>query len=184
MQGLRAAKNAGFNVPKGTIEAAVKYLEKCKTPEGGIEYSLGSGTGARLPISAAAIATLYSAGSAQGRQDPYDSPLANDCLRYVVSQFNQTKGAVVEKHRSRILHPSVRIAGVLSEGRQILGRLFPRNPRSTDRHAKTATAAGTATASARSTVPRSARSSCSCLISFFRYTNDKPSTKIRMTKFE
>jgi len=92
MQGLRAAKNAGFNVPKGTIEAAVKYLEKCKTPEGGIEYSLGSGGGARLPISAAAIATLYSAGAVQGREDPYDSPLANDCLKYVVAQFALTKG--------------------------------------------------------------------------------------------
>jgi prenyltransferase beta subunit len=84
MQGLRAASNAGFNVPKGTVEAAVKYLEKCKTPEGGIEYSLGSGGGARLAISAAAIATLYNAGQ-------YDSKLADDCLQYVVKEFAPNK---------------------------------------------------------------------------------------------
>jgi hypothetical protein len=85
MQGLRAASNAGFNVPKGTVEAAVRYLEHCKTPEGGIEYSLGSGTGPRLAISAAAIATLYNAGQ-------YDSKLADDCLQYVVKQFAMTRG--------------------------------------------------------------------------------------------
>jgi prenyltransferase beta subunit len=86
MQGLRAASNAGFTVPKGTVEGAVKYLERCKTPEGGIEYSLGSGGGARLAISAAAVATLYNAGE-------YDSKLADDCLDYVWKQFALHKGA-------------------------------------------------------------------------------------------
>src|SRR5687768_1135447 len=59
MQGLRAASNAGFTVPKGTVEKSVKYLEMCKTPEGGIRYSAWSGGGPRLAISAAAICTLY-----------------------------------------------------------------------------------------------------------------------------
>jgi prenyltransferase beta subunit len=85
MQGLRAASNAGFAVPKGTVEGAVKYLEACKTPEGGIEYRLGSGSGPRLPISAAAIATLYNAGE-------YDSKLADTCLQYVWKQFNGQSG--------------------------------------------------------------------------------------------
>ena len=80
MQGLRAASNAGFAVPKGTIAGAVKYLERCRTAEGGIEYSLGSGGGARLPISAAAVATLYNAGE-------YDSRLAGDCLSFVARSF-------------------------------------------------------------------------------------------------
>lgn len=84
MQGLRAAHNAGFTVPKGTIEEAVRYLERCRTPEGGICYSLGSGGETRLPISAAAIATLYNAGE-------YDSKLASDCLEYVVKKFAQMK---------------------------------------------------------------------------------------------
>jgi prenyltransferase beta subunit len=85
MQGLRAARNAGFTVPKGIIEGAVNYLEKCKTPEGGICYSLGSGGPATLPISAAAVATLYNAGE-------YDSKLAESCMAYVKKQFD-TKAA-------------------------------------------------------------------------------------------
>jgi len=84
IQGLRAAQNAGFTVPKGTIEEAVRYLERCKQPGGGIEYSLGSGTGPRLAISAAAIATLYNAGE-------YDSKLADDCLHFVWKAFKDNK---------------------------------------------------------------------------------------------
>ena len=72
-------------MPKGTIEEAVKYLERCQTPEGGIQYSLGSGGGPRIAISAAAIATLYNAGD-------YDSKLADLCLAYVKKQFDQQKG--------------------------------------------------------------------------------------------
>ncbi|MCL2640300.1 MAG: terpene cyclase/mutase family protein [Phycisphaerales bacterium] len=84
MQALRAARNAGFTIPKGTIEDAVRYLERCKTAEGGICYSLGSGGDTRLPISAAAIATLYNAGE-------YDSKLAESCLAYVHKQFSIQK---------------------------------------------------------------------------------------------
>jgi len=80
VQALRAAHNAGFNVPRGTIEEAVKYIERCSTPEGGICYSLGSGGGPRLAISAAAVATLYNAGE-------YDAPVAERCLDYVWRQF-------------------------------------------------------------------------------------------------
>jgi hypothetical protein len=85
MQGLRAASNAGFTVPKGTVEAAVKYLEACKTPEGGISYSLGSGGGPRPAISAAAICCLYNAGE-------YDSRLAEQCLKYVWDHFKPHDG--------------------------------------------------------------------------------------------
>jgi len=89
VQALRAAHNAGFSVPRGTIEQAVRYLERCSTPEGGICYSLGSGGGARLPISAAAVATLYNAGE-------FDAPIAERCLDYVWGQFrgnpNWSKG--------------------------------------------------------------------------------------------
>ena len=80
MQALRAAHNAGFTVPEATVNKGVKYLENCKTPEGGIRYSFHSGNQTRLPISAAAIACLYSAGE-------YDSPLAEACLEYTFKQF-------------------------------------------------------------------------------------------------
>jgi hypothetical protein len=84
MQALRAAHNAGFTVPRATVEEAVRYLERCRAPGGGIRYSYMSGGEARLPISAAAIACLYSAGE-------YDSPLADECLRYVYDQFRAHK---------------------------------------------------------------------------------------------
>ena len=80
VQALRAAQNAGFLVPRAVIESASGYLEKCRTAEGGIMYSLGSGGGAKLPISAAAVATLYNAGQ-------FESPIATDCLKYVWDQF-------------------------------------------------------------------------------------------------
>jgi hypothetical protein len=80
VQALRAAHNAGFLVPRAVIDEAVKYLEKCRTPEGGIEYSLRSRSGPRLPISAAAVATLYNAGQ-------FDSTIATDCLKYVWDEF-------------------------------------------------------------------------------------------------
>jgi hypothetical protein len=85
VQALRAAHNAGFLVPRAVIEESVSYLEKCKTPEGGIQYSLGSGGGPRLAISAAAVATLYNAGQ-------FDSEIATDCLKYVWDQFRANEG--------------------------------------------------------------------------------------------
>jgi Prenyltransferase and squalene oxidase repeat len=85
VQALRAAHNAGFLVPRAVIEESVKYLEKCRTPEGGIQYSLGSGGGPRLPISAAAVAPLYNAGQFEGA-------IATDCLKYVWDQFRATEG--------------------------------------------------------------------------------------------
>lgn len=80
VQALRAAHNAGFVVPRATIEEAVRYIERCSTPEGGISYSLLSGGGPRLAISAAAVATLYNAGE-------YDAPIAKRCLDYVWTRF-------------------------------------------------------------------------------------------------
>ena len=80
VQALRAAQNAGFLVPKATIEEAANYLEKCRTREGGIQYSLSFPSGPKLPISAAAVATLYNAGQ-------FESPIAVDCLKYVWDQF-------------------------------------------------------------------------------------------------
>jgi hypothetical protein len=85
VQALRAAHNAGFLVPRAVIDDAVKYLEKCRTAEGGIRYSLGAGGGTRLPISAAAVATLYNAGQ-------FDSAIATDCLKYVWDQFRAVEG--------------------------------------------------------------------------------------------
>jgi prenyltransferase beta subunit len=93
LQGLRAAHDAGFTVPKGTIENAVRYLELCKTPEGGIRYSYYSGNDTRLPITAAAVACLYSAGE-------YESTLAESCLKYVHRQFKASGNEFQSGHYS------------------------------------------------------------------------------------
>jgi prenyltransferase beta subunit len=91
MQGLRAAHNAGFTIPKGTIENAIRYLELCKTPAGGICYSYGSGSDTRLPITAAAICCLYSAGE-------YESPLADSCMKFVMEQFKSSSNEFNSGH--------------------------------------------------------------------------------------
>jgi prenyltransferase beta subunit len=91
MQALRAAHNAGFTIPKGTIEGAIKYLELCKSPEGGIIYSYRSGGDTRTPITAAAVCCLYSTGD-------YDSPLAETCLKYVQKEFKNTQNEFSSGH--------------------------------------------------------------------------------------
>ena len=82
VQALRACRMAGFTVPDGVVNEAVGYLEKCQTPEGGIRYSFQSNNSPKLPISAAAVATLYNAGD-------YDSDMAARCMQYVRTQFKQ-----------------------------------------------------------------------------------------------
>lgn len=85
VQALRACHNAGFLVPRSAIEESVKYLDKCKTAEGGIQYALHVPSGPRVAISAAAVATLYNAGQ-------FDGPIAEDCLKYVWDQFRANDG--------------------------------------------------------------------------------------------
>jgi Prenyltransferase and squalene oxidase repeat len=81
IQALRAADAAGFTVPERTLKRAVRYLELCQCPDGGIRYSYRTPQGtSRPPISAAAVATLYNAGD-------YDSPLAKRCLEYISKQM-------------------------------------------------------------------------------------------------
>ena len=68
VQGLRAARNAGIPVPKEIIDRARVYIEKCTTPEGGVLYSIKRSGGARPPITAAALASLFSAGDYEGER--------------------------------------------------------------------------------------------------------------------
>lgn len=80
LQALRAAHNAGFIVPEDVIDRAIKYLEMCRTPDGGIRYAFNSGNSTRLPISAAALPCMYSAGD-------YESEMAEACLAYVFKMY-------------------------------------------------------------------------------------------------
>lgn len=91
IQALRAAHNAGFVVPRKTIEESIRYLERCKTPDGGIRYSFHSGPHTQIAISAAALATMYNAGE-------YESDMAKDCLKYVFGKFKGRGGWNIGGH--------------------------------------------------------------------------------------
>ncbi|HVR74461.1 MAG TPA: prenyltransferase/squalene oxidase repeat-containing protein, partial [Planctomycetota bacterium] len=75
IQGLRACRDAGIQVNPTTVKNAVRYIEKSANPDGGIRYMMSMGGDSRPPITAAAVATLYNAGS-------YDSQLALKCLAF------------------------------------------------------------------------------------------------------
>lgn len=74
VQGLRACRNAGIPVDKTIIENAKKYIRKCTTAKGGVQYSIRGG-GERPPITAAALAAMFNAGE-------YDSKHTKDMLKY------------------------------------------------------------------------------------------------------
>jgi len=59
---LRAAHNAGIQVPRETIDRAVEYVKKCQNNDGGFAYQINSGRESEFPRSAAAIVALNSAG--------------------------------------------------------------------------------------------------------------------------
>jgi hypothetical protein len=75
MQALRACRNAGVVVPIDTVNKAVQYIVKSANADGSIRYSLRGSSGGRPPITAAAVAVLYSAGK-------YDDPIATKALAY------------------------------------------------------------------------------------------------------
>lgn len=68
VQGLRACRNAGIPVPKEIIDKAQKYIRDCMTPDGGIRYRFGQSGGARPPITAAAVACMFSSGEYKSDQ--------------------------------------------------------------------------------------------------------------------
>jgi squalene cyclase len=68
MMALRAAKNAGFAVPRETVDKCVLYLRKCQNEDGGFRYQLESARDSMFPRSAAALVGLYSAGIYSGKE--------------------------------------------------------------------------------------------------------------------
>lgn len=74
VQGLRACRNAGIPVDKKIIDDAKKYIRDCTTEKGGVQYSIRGG-GERPPITAAALAAMFSAGE-------YESQHTRDMLEY------------------------------------------------------------------------------------------------------
>lgn len=60
VQALRAARNAGINIPKAVIDKGIKYIERCMTP-GGCKYTLNSSR-KTYTLTAAALSVLNAAG--------------------------------------------------------------------------------------------------------------------------
>ena len=91
MQALRAARDAGIKIDRGTIEKAVKYIEISEVKESdgtsGIAYMASQARGghgsSRPPISAAAVVVLYSGGK-------YESDaFAKRCFEYTRRRWQQ-----------------------------------------------------------------------------------------------
>lgn len=62
---LRAARNAGLDVPRSTVDKTVEYVRRSQNPDGGFRYMLTPGPSA-FPRSAAGIVALYNAGIYEG----------------------------------------------------------------------------------------------------------------------
>lgn len=77
VQALRAARNAGIEVPTEAIKRSIAYLEQCTNTQGGVIYSYGGGGGGegRPALTAAAISCGFSSGD-------YDSPLVKKWLKF------------------------------------------------------------------------------------------------------
>jgi len=90
LQALRAARNIGIHVPKGTVDRAVEYVLASRTPRGrdaGLFYYKIYGTGARrkntqYAINAAGITALNSAGI-------YNQDLTGPALRWLDREYGQ-----------------------------------------------------------------------------------------------
>ncbi len=80
---LRAAKNAGLDVPQQTIDDAVDYVRRCSVPGGGFAYQAGQ-AGAGFSRTAAAIYSLQVCGH-------YDDPLVKPASEYLFNRSNERR---------------------------------------------------------------------------------------------
>jgi hypothetical protein len=86
LMALRAARNAGIDVPRETIDRSVGYLKKSQNSDGGFAYMLETGRESQFPRSAAAVVGLQSAGI-------YEAPEVAKGITYLF-QFLPKKGTV------------------------------------------------------------------------------------------
>lgn len=72
---LRAARDAGIDVPDETREKCIEYVRKSQNSDGGFRYTIGGG-GSTFPLTAAGVVSLYSAGI-------YDDEAVENGLKYL-----------------------------------------------------------------------------------------------------
>jgi len=87
VQALRAARNAGIDVPTEAIKRSVAYLDQCTNGQGGVIYSYGGGGGGegRPALTAAAISCGFSSGD-------YDSPLVKKWFKFCKDHLGAAGG--------------------------------------------------------------------------------------------
>ena len=83
---LRAARNAGIDVPKETIDRSIDYVRRSQNADGGFMYMMRQGGESAFPRSAAGMVALYSAGV-------YEGPEITRGLDYLMQSI-PTKGQV------------------------------------------------------------------------------------------
>lgn len=59
---LRAARNAGFYVPRNVVDNCINYVKDCQSRDGGFRYQKRRGTQTGFARTAAGLVALYSAG--------------------------------------------------------------------------------------------------------------------------
>jgi hypothetical protein len=64
IQGLRAARDAGFKVKREVIDRAIDYIRRSQDPDGGVRYTISSGNSS-LALTSAGLAVLFGAGDYQ-----------------------------------------------------------------------------------------------------------------------
>lgn len=91
IKALRAARNAGIDVPDETIDNAIDYVKECQNPnDGGFRYMIGGG-GSAFARSAAGVASLYYAGV-------YEDDVIADGLAYLEEQIERGNDRGVHEH--------------------------------------------------------------------------------------
>lgn len=75
VMGLRAARDAGINVPDKSRDACIEYVKKSQNDDGGFRYTLNGGH-TTFALTGAGLVSLFSAGI-------YDGPQIEKGLRYL-----------------------------------------------------------------------------------------------------
>lgn len=88
IMGLRAARDAGLNVPDEVRNRCIDYVKRSQNPDGGFRYQLTGGT-STFPLTAAGVVSLYSAGVYDG--EPIDKAL-NWLMKYLPGRSTSGSG--------------------------------------------------------------------------------------------
>ena len=81
---LRAARDAGINVPDAARDKTIEYVKKSQAADGGFRYTLRGGH-TTFALTAAGLVSLFSAGI-------YDGPQIEKGLRYLVKNRGRAEG--------------------------------------------------------------------------------------------